>query len=123
VGQGICALFLGITIGSNPDWTWLYRPLILAFEYSLSRPRSSQLAAWTSNQSQKVSSRQLLEQQFPEMKEKISKGDIPLPSFWGGYRVKPHQIEFWQGRENRMHDWFRYDLQSNASWEISRLAH
>ena len=93
-----------------------------ALTYFLSRPRESQLAAWTSNQSQKVSSRQLLEQQFLGMKEKFSKGEIPLPSFWGGYRVKPHEIEFWQGRENRMHDRFRYDLQSSYHWEINRLA-
>jgi pyridoxamine 5'-phosphate oxidase len=93
-----------------------------ALQYFLSRPRESQLAAWTSNQSQKVSSRQLLEQQFLGMKEKFSKGEIPLPSFWGGYRVKPHEIQFWQGRENRMHDRFRYDLQSRDDWEITRLA-
>ncbi len=93
-----------------------------ALQYFLSRPRESQLAAWTSNQSQKVSSRQLLEQQFAGMKEKFSKGEIPLPSFWGGYRVKPHEIQFWQGRKSRMHDRFCYDLQPNDDWEITRLA-
>jgi len=93
-----------------------------SLKYFLSRPRLSQLAAWTSAQSQKISSRQLLEQQFKGMQDKFSKGEIPLPSFWGGYRVKPHEFEFWQGRESRMHDRFRYDLQSDGRWEIVRLA-
>jgi len=56
------------------------------------------------------------------MKEKFSKGEVPLPSFWGGYRVKPHKIEFWQGRENRLHDRFVYSLQADHSWSIERLA-
>ncbi len=97
-------------------------PTSQALQYFLSRPRESQLAAWTSDQSQKVTSRQLLEQQFLGMKEKFAKGEIPLPSFWGGYRVIPHEFEFWQGRENRMHDRFQYDLQSSDSWVINRLA-
>ena len=64
-------------------------------KYFLSRPKESQLAAWASEQSHPISSRGLLEQQFARMKEKFHKGDVPLPSFWGGFRVKPHRIEFW----------------------------
>lgn len=93
-----------------------------SLKYFLSRPRESQWAAWASNQSQEISSRQLLEEKFFEMKEKFSKGEVPLPSFWGGYRVKPHLLEFWQGRENRLHDRFVYKLQKDHSWTIERLA-
>ncbi len=93
-----------------------------SLKYFLSRPKESQWAAWASNQSHKISSRQILEEKFFEMKEKFSKGEVPLPSFWGGYRVKPHKIEFWQGRENRLHDRFVYSLQADNSWTIERLA-
>ena len=91
-------------------------------KYFLSRPKDSQIAAWASNQSQPLSSRQLLEQKFAEIKQKFSKGEVPLPSFWGGYRIKPHEIEFWQGGPNRLHDRFRYQLQKDSSWAIERLA-
>jgi len=97
-------------------------PAAESLKYFLSRPKESQWAAWASNQSQKISSRQLLEEKFFEMKNKFSKGEIPLPSFWGGYRVKPHQMEFWQGRENRLHDRFLYKLQEDKSWTIERLS-
>ena len=90
-------------------------------KYFVTRPRDSQLGAWASHQSRPISSRALLIQQFESMKNKFSKGEIPLPDFWGGFRVKPHQIEFWQGRENRLHDRFEYQLQQNNSWSIERL--
>ena len=90
-------------------------------KYFVTRPRDSQLGAWASHQSRPISSRALLIQQFESMKNKFSKGEIPLPDFWGGFRVKPHQIEFWQGRENRLHDRFEYQLQQNNSWSIGRL--
>jgi pyridoxamine 5'-phosphate oxidase len=93
-----------------------------ALKYFLSRPKESQWAAWASPQSHKISSRQILEEKFFEMKQKFSKGEVPLPSFWGGYRVKAHKIEFWQGRENRLHDRFVYSLQSDGTWIIERLA-
>lgn len=92
-----------------------------SLKYFLSRPRDSQVAAWASQQSRPISSRALLLQQFEAMKNKFSKGEIPLPDFWGGFRVKPHQIEFWQGGAHRLHDRFQYSLQANSSWSIERL--
>jgi pyridoxamine 5'-phosphate oxidase len=97
-------------------------PTAVALKYFLSRPKESQWAAWASNQSRKISSRQLLEEKFFEMKNKFSKGEVPLPSFWGGYRVRPHKIEFWQGRENRLHDRIVFSLQTDGVWTIERLA-
>ncbi|MFO1389926.1 pyridoxamine 5'-phosphate oxidase [Cellvibrio sp.] len=90
-------------------------------KYFVTRPRDSQLGAWASQQSRPISSRALLMQQFESMKNKFAKGEIPVPDFWGGFRVKPHQIEFWQGGEARLHDRFEYNLQADNSWTIQRL--
>ena len=89
--------------------------------YFLKRPRGSQLAAWASQQSSRLSSRQALETQFIQMKEKFAAGEIPVPDFWGGYRGVPSEFEFWQGGENRLHDRFQY-LRSENGWTILRLA-
>ncbi len=89
--------------------------------YFLSRPRDSQLGAWVSRQSSVVSARSLLENKYAEMKQRFANGEVPLPSFWGGYRVSPASIEFWQGRESRLHDRFRYTRKDQA-WEFDRLA-
>ena len=89
--------------------------------YFASRPHGSRLGAWVSQQSSVVSSRQLLEMKWEEVKRKFSDGEIPLPSFWGGFRVVPVEFEFWQGRENRLHDRFRY-TQSADGWVVERLA-
>ncbi len=92
-------------------------------KYFLTRPKESQLAAWVSSQSHKLSSRQILLQKFQEMKGKIGEGKVPLPSFWGGYRVEPTEVEFWQGRKSRLHDRFLYTQTSNpGSWSMERLA-
>ena len=93
-----------------------------SLKYFLSRPRDSQLAAWASDQSRKISSRDFLMTQLAHMKEKFSEGDILLPDFWGGIRVRPHEIEFWQGGEHRLHDRFEYKLQGDGEWEVQRLA-
>ena len=90
-------------------------------KYFLSRPKGSQLAAWASKQSSRVNSRQALETQFEQVKEKFSKGEIPIPDFWGGYRVVPQEIEFWQGGENRLHDRFCFKRE-NDQWDIARLS-
>jgi pyridoxamine 5'-phosphate oxidase len=90
--------------------------------YFLSRPRGSQIGAWVSAQSSVISSRSLLEAKFQEIKQKFRDKDISLPSFWGGYRVVPEEVEFWQGRANRLHDRFQYTKQEDGSWAIERLA-
>ncbi len=89
--------------------------------YFMRRPRDSQIGAWVSQQSSIISSRSILENKFAEMKEKFAHGEIPLPSFWGGYRVVPASIEFWQGRENRLHDRFMFTA-GESDWDIERLA-
>lgn len=93
-----------------------------SLKYFLSRPKGSQLGAWVSNQSQIISSRKLLEQKFEELKQKFKNKEIPIPSFWGGYIIKPTKIEFWQGGDNRLHDRFLYELQNDGNWTIVRLA-
>ncbi|NQV86696.1 MAG: pyridoxamine 5'-phosphate oxidase [Woeseiaceae bacterium] len=97
-------------------------PTAETLKYFMSRPRGSQIGAWVSAQSSIISSRSLLENKFQEMKEKFSNKEIPLPSFWGGYRVVPEEVEFWQGRRNRLHDRFQYTKQDDGSWAIERLA-
>ncbi|MDP1891807.1 MAG: pyridoxamine 5'-phosphate oxidase [Gemmatimonadaceae bacterium] len=92
-----------------------------AAAYFVTRPVGSQLAAWASPQSTVLSSRGLLEAKWEEMKRKFADGKIPLPSFWGGYRVLPELFEFWQGRASRMHDRFQYTPKDGA-WVIERLA-
>lgn len=92
-------------------------------KYFMNRPKESQMAAWVSSQSHPVSSRQLLMQKFQEIKSKIGEKKVPLPSFWGGYRVKPSAIEFWQGRKNRLHDRFLYTkVDDSGLWASERLA-
>jgi len=90
--------------------------------YFMTRPKESQLAAWVSSQSHKLSSRQILLQKFQEMKTKIGEGKVPLPSFWGGYRVEPVEVEFWQGRKSRLHDRFLYTREDMGGWSMERLA-
>lgn len=89
--------------------------------YFITRPRESQIAAWASRQSRPVSARAMLEKQVSVLKEKFGRGDIPMPDFWGGYRVIPDRIEFWQGGEHRIHDRFLYRRQDADSWGIEQL--
>lgn len=89
-------------------------------EYFASRPRESQIGAWASNQSQVLESREALEQRVASLTKEYEGKDIPRPPHWGGYRIKPTQIEFWQGRPSRLHDRFLYTLDNN-NWKINRL--
>ncbi len=90
-------------------------------EYFQSRPMGSKIGAWASEQSSPVESRAALEKRFGEFDLKFG-DNVPRPPHWGGYRVTPEVIEFWQGQENRMHDRLRYTLQADGSWMVERLA-
>lgn len=90
-------------------------------KYFRSRPRDSQLAAHASPQSRVLDSRALLQEQFESARRQFAEGEVPLPDFWGGYRVIPGEIEFWQGGASRLHDRFRYRREGDA-WLIERLA-
>jgi pyridoxamine 5'-phosphate oxidase len=90
--------------------------------YFRTRPAGSRLGAWASPQSRVIASREELERRLVDAQEQYPGDAIPLPPFWGGYRVTPDSIEFWQGRENRLHDRLRYTRQANGSWKIARLA-
>ncbi len=89
--------------------------------YFATRSRGSQLGAWVSEQSKLLESAQALRLQVAKMSEKFKNKQIPLPDFWGGYRLKPSRIEFWQGRESRLHDRILYSKQESR-WSICRLA-
>ncbi len=93
-----------------------------SLKYFSSRPHGSQLGAWVSQQSSIISSKSILLSKLDEIKRKFKEGKVPLPDFWGGYRVIPERIEFWQGGENRLHDRFLYTKTSDGNWEINRLA-
>ena len=126
-------------IGENPrvsllfPWLILERQVIIqgraekissaeSLKYFASRPRESQIGAWVSNQSEVITSRKFLMQKLAEIREKFKQGEIPLPSFWGGFRVVPETFEFWQGGPARLHDRFMYRRGGEQTWPVERLS-
>ena len=93
-----------------------------ALKYFISRPLASRLGAWSSPQSQVITSRQILEAKLDQMKRKFADGEVPLPDHWGGYRIVPETFEFWQGGSGRLHDRFMYRLDAAGGWTPERLA-
>lgn len=90
--------------------------------YFHSRPRANQLAAWASPQSTVIAGRSVLDEALKVLEKKYAGVEVPMPPFWGGYRVQPVTIEFWQGRRGRLHDRFRYRRDSSGTWVIERVA-
>jgi pyridoxamine 5'-phosphate oxidase len=128
----------GIDLACNPFacmtfyWRELERQVIISGQvekltreeslaYFISRPRRSQLGAWASHQDQVIASRAELENAYLYYEKMYADQSIPIPPYWGGYRLLPDHFEFWQGRTNRLHDRFRYQLKDNH-WQIDRLA-
>jgi pyridoxamine 5'-phosphate oxidase len=94
-----------------------------SLEYFHSRPKASQLGAWTSAQSQVIPNREILEEKLASLQAQYSgEVTIPLPDHWGGFRVIPDRLEFWQGRPSRLHDRLVYNLETDGNWSISRLS-
>ena len=93
-----------------------------ADEYFSNRPRGSQIGAWASDQSSIIESRAILEDRFKEFEDKFKDISVPRPPYWSGYRLIPSSIEFWQGRDNRLHDRIRYNIQADGKWTRERLA-
>ena len=89
--------------------------------YFRTRPRGSRISAWVSEQSSVIASRQVLDDRVPHLEQRFPGNEVPLPPYWGGYRVRPETVEFWQGRESRLHDRIRY-VRDGARWRIERLS-
>ena len=123
VNDRVSMLFFWRELGRQVriDGTAAKIPPTESLKYFMTRPRGSQLGAWVSHQSSIITSRSLLEGKFEEIRRRFADREVPLPSFWGGYRVMPAAIEFWQGRADRLHDRFLY-TRADGGWAIERLA-
>ena len=131
------ALSVNPNVSATFGWYSMYRQVLVqgiaekvdpieSDQYHFSRPHDSQVAAWSSRQSQPIETRGALDKQFDEALEKFDGVEVPRPDYWGGYRIVPTRIEFWKGRSNRMHDRIEFvrniDAQGVASdWKVQRL--
>jgi pyridoxamine 5'-phosphate oxidase len=124
VNANVSLLFLWHSLGRQVKITGTAEKISTAesLNYFVTRPRGSQLGAWASGQSQMISSRSILESMVDSMKAKYANKEIPLPPFWGGYRVTPKTFEFWQARDSRLHDRFIYRKDDSGEWYSQRLA-
>ena len=122
--SNVSLLFPWHTMGRQVNITGVADKISMAesLKYFTTRPRGSQIGAWASGQSQMISSRSVLETMVASIKQKYVNKEVPLPPFWGGYRVLPKTFEFWQGRDNRLHDRFLYKRNDEGEWLTSRLA-
>ena len=121
----VCALFPWYPLHRQVEISGIAEKVSTAesLKYFALRPRGSQLGAWVSRQSEVVSSRALLEAKWEELKRKFGHGEVPLPSFWGGYRIQPTRFEFWQGGARRLHDRIEYRPRGDQpGWTRTRLA-
>ena len=120
----VSLLFPWHTMGRQVNITGVAEKISTAesLTYFTTRPRGSQIGAWASGQSQMINSRSVLETMVNSIKQKYANKEVPLPPFWGGYRVIPKTFEFWQGRDNRLHDRFLYKRNDSGDWFTSRLA-
>ena len=119
----VSLLFPWHTLDRQVHVTGVAEPLspLEVVKYFHSRPKDSQIAAWVSQQSSRISARSMLEAKFMELKQKFANGEIPLPSFWGGFRVRFDSIEFWQGGAHRLHDRLLFTRMAEH-WHVDRLA-
>ncbi|MEY6432933.1 pyridoxamine 5'-phosphate oxidase [Thioalkalicoccus limnaeus] len=120
----VALLFPWVALGRQIQITGMAEriPTAESLRYFLTRPRGSQIGAWASQQSKVIQSRALLDIKVAEIQQRFAAGQVPLPAFWGGLRVAPETIEFWQARPNRLHDRFRYQRDAHGVWSVQRLA-